>query len=134
MTPMQDYNKRHILNIPEMDTQHAYLYGLFDHIEDTIEVVDKKATGKLLNEIEGYLLFHFTSEEHLMRLYKVPGYSAHQTEHEQAGARLVMFMDDFSREQLNPAKMRIYLTGWLMEHSQISDEEYAKVIRNLRNG
>jgi len=33
----------------------------------------------LLAEIEGYLLFHFDSEEHLMRHYGYPRFAEHQS-------------------------------------------------------
>ncbi|MBD3419166.1 MAG: hypothetical protein GF398_03510 [Chitinivibrionales bacterium] len=124
---------RHILGIPEMDEQHAYLYSLFDKIEEAASATDAGAMKKLLDEIEGYLLFHITSEEHLIRHYSVPGFAAHQTDHEYAAARFVRFLEEFDREELNPARMRIFLTGWLMEHSSISDEHYARHIKDVRS-
>lgn len=123
---------RHILNVPEMDLQHQYLYSLFDRIEDNATVSNKEETARLLKEIEGYLLFHFNSEEHLIRLYGAPGFAAHQTEHEQAGGRLVGFLEDFESGSLNPARLRFVLSNWLAEHALLCDEQYAKVIRKIR--
>lgn len=123
---------RHTLGIAEMDSQHAYLYGLFDRIEDSPEVTDRPAMSALLAEIESYLLFHFTSEEHFIRMYKAPGFATHQTDHEAAGNKVVQFLDDFEQKRLNPQRLRIFLTGWLMEHSSTIDEEYAVVVRARR--
>ena len=127
-----DTQKRHILNLPEMDSQHGYLYSLFDRIESGREVTERERMATLLEEIERYVNFHFTSEEHLMRLYGVPGFAVHQSDHETAAAKLVQFMDDFEAGRLNPAALRIFLTGWLMEHSQTADEEYARWIAQRR--
>jgi len=124
--------KKHILGIPEMDAQHAYLYALFDKLERGTEVIDKEQTQKVLEEIEGYVLFHFSSEEHFIRFYKAPGFAEHQTDHERAAAKIIQFLDDFENGHLNPAKFRIFLTGWLMEHSKSIDEDYAQYIRKKR--
>jgi hemerythrin len=116
------------IGLPEIDAQHAYLFSLFDKIES----VDAGKMKELLREIEGYLLFHFSSEEYLMRHYKFPGFAVHSSDHEAAGTRLVRFLDDFDAARLNPAALRIFLTGWLSEHSKISDSQYAEWIKNCR--
>jgi hemerythrin len=130
MNPPPD---RHCLGLPEMDEQHNYLYSLFDRIEKSPQVADKTATKALLEEIERYVLFHFASEEQLMRLYGFPGFAVHQSDHETAGAKLVQFMDDFDAGRLNPGALRIFLTGWLMEHSKLSDSEYVAWVKKKRD-
>ena len=115
-----------------MDTQHSYLYSLFDRIEQSSTVTDPGATRALLDEIERSILFHFASEEHLIRSYGAPGFAVHQSDHERAGHKLVEFLDDFDAGRLNPARLRIFLTGWLMEHSSISDAAYAEFIKQFR--
>ena len=123
------YNEeRFILDLPEMETQHKYLYSLFDRLESGTTVQNQTGTKKLLEELERYILFHFSSEEFLMRTYQVPSFSVHQSDHEQAGSRFVQFLDDFDAGKLNPAALRIFLTGWLMEHSKSSDAAYVSHI------
>ncbi|MBD3345664.1 MAG: hypothetical protein GF401_11440 [Chitinivibrionales bacterium] len=129
---MENLPDRHILGIPEMDEQHRYLYSLFDRIETTGTVTDYERTKRLLEEIEAYLLFHFTSEEHFIRMYKIPGFTEHQADHEQAGERFVLFLEDFEKGKLNPLKLRNFLIWWLAEHSRISDEKYAEAVKKLR--
>ena len=109
-----------MLGLPEMDTQHEYLYSLFDKIEPVAAETDKMSMMNLLKEIERYLLYHFECEEKLMRMYGYSGFGVHQGDHEQAGNRFLTFLEDFEKEQLNPAALRIFLTGWLMEHSRQS--------------
>ncbi len=118
--------------LPEMDEQHQYLFALFDRIEQSSAVTDRSALAALLLEIEGYLLFHFDSEERLMRHYRFPTFSLHQSEHEVAAARFVRFLDDFEAGRLNPGALRIFLRGWLLEHGAVSDREYAAWIRGCR--
>ena len=116
-----------------MDEQHAYLFKLFEQIEETEMVVDSDAMKILLNEIDGYLLFHFTSEEYFIRFYQAPGYTMQKVDHEKAGERYVEYLEDFDAGKLNPLKLRWFLISWLDEHSRISDEEYAIFIRKKRN-
>jgi hemerythrin-like metal-binding protein len=124
----------HRLGIPEMDAQHDYLYGLFERLEDGPVVTDRHATAALLAELQGYLLFHFESEEHFVRLYQAPGFALHQGDHEQTGTRVVQFLDDFDEGKLNPGLLKRFLTGWLREHSRTIDEEYARFVRKVRGG
>jgi len=125
--------KRYELKFPEMDEQHHYLYSLFDMIEEGPKITNMAVMAALIKEIERYVIFHFTSEEHLMRAYEFPGYAMHQSDHEIASAKMVQFMDDFEADRLNPAAFRIFMTGWLMEHSALSDSEYVKWIQQERN-
>lgn len=129
---MKDQNGRYLLEFPEMDAQHKYLYGLFDLIEVSTEVTDVVFMKLILEEIERYLNFHFTSEENLIRTYEAPGFAVHQSDHEQMAAKFISFMNDFDAGQLNPAALKIFLTGWLMEHSELSDSQYVKHILDRR--
>lgn len=131
---MRDREKRHVLGVPEMDAQHEYLYSLFDRLEDGSAVTDPRATARLLAELQGYLLFHFESEEHFVRMYGAPGFAVHQGDHEQTGDRVVRFLDEFEEGSLNPGYLKRFLTGWLMEHSRTIDEEYARFVREARSG
>jgi len=118
-----------LLGLPEMDSQHDYLYTLFARLIETHTPASMKA---LLAEIEGMLDFHFTSEEHLIRHYKVPGFAEHQADHEQAATAFLAGLAAFERGELNPARLRATLTGWLSEHARSADQPYADRIRRQR--
>jgi hemerythrin-like metal-binding protein len=125
--------ERYTLDFPEMECQHEYLYSLFDKLEQFDNTTDKRIIRHHLDEMERYILFHFASEEQLMKLYKYPGFAVHQTEHEQFGNKLVQFLDDFDAGKLNIAALRIFATGWLMDHSKLGDSEYVVWIVKIRN-
>ena len=130
---MEQNPDRFMINLPEMDAQHEYLHSLFELLGSPAYTSDRNKLKQVLSEIELYLLFHFSCEEHLMRLYRFPGFAAHQSDHEQAGTKLIQFLDDFESEKLNPAALRIFLSGWLLEHSRISDTEYVAWVKNKRS-
>jgi len=126
---MQTEYERPILGIPEMDAQHDYLYTLFDRLTADIS---RDKMSELLDEIAGYLDFHITSEEHLIRHYKVPGFSVHQADHVSAAQTFLKYMEAFEQGTMNPARLQNAMTGWLGEHSLGSDMEYADFIRDIR--
>lgn len=130
---MKDLNERYILEFAEMDVQHDYLYRLFDSIEQSTEVTESLVMKKILKEIERYLNFHFTSEEHLMRIYEIPGFAEHQSDHENMASQFIRYLNDFDVGQLNPAAVKIFLTGWLMEHSESIDSQYVNYIKEIRS-
>ncbi len=123
---------RPLLGLPEMEQQHNYLYSLFDRIERSDRVTNSDKMAQLLAEIERYVLFHFESEEQLMRRYGFAGFAEHQSDHETAEAKLAQFMIDFECGCLSPAALRIFLTGWLMEHTSRSDTAYTTWVRSCR--
>ncbi|MFP4165472.1 MAG: bacteriohemerythrin [Chitinispirillaceae bacterium] len=120
------------LGLPEMDEQHYHLYRVFDLLPKENTVRDREKMDSILKEIERYLNFHLTSEEHLMRMYDFPGFAAHQSDHELAAFRLVSYMDDFEAGKLNPGSLRSFLFSWLYEHSMDSDTEYVKWVEKVR--
>lgn len=128
-SPLDPQPPRHLLGLPEMDSQHDYLYRLFEQLAGPHTPASMKA---LLAEIEGMLDFHFTSEEHLIRHYKVPGFAEHQADHEQAATAFLDGVAAFERGELNPVRLRATLTGWLSEHARSADQQYADRIHQTR--
>lgn len=128
---MNRENTRPRLGIPEMDAQHDYLYRIFDKLISGADLPREKMKS-LLDEIGGYLDFHITSEEHLIRHYRAPGFSVHQSDHEQVARMFVGYQDEFERGEMNPRTLHNALTGWLTEHSATIDMQYAEHIRGIR--
>jgi hemerythrin-like metal-binding protein len=129
---MPEKEQRYRLGLPEMDAQHDYCYVLFESIEPVFVSSDSEKQKRLIQEIEHYVMFHCECEEHLMRIYAMPGFAVHQSDHERMQQKLVQFLDDYEAGNLKPAALSIFLTGWLMEHSRISDSEYVRWIREKR--
>ena len=57
-----------------------------------------------------------------MRLYEYPGFVIRRimSMRQQTGR----FMENSGGGKQNPAQLRIFLTGWLMEHSKTADADY----------
>jgi hemerythrin len=130
---MQVSDSQYLIDFPEMDEQHRYLFFLFAKIENGTTVIDKVFMGKLLKEIEQYLLFHLTCEEQLMRLYGFQQFAVHQSDHEVFSKRFIHFLEQFDSDGMNPAALQIFLTGYFLEHITTSDISYVNWINEKRN-
>jgi len=129
---MYNSSERFILELPDMDEQHRYLYELFDMLGTSETVLNINATRILLAEIERFIMFHFFCEEKLMRIYNVSSFAVHQSDHEKIANKIIEFQDEFDAGKLNPYRMHIILGSWLMEHSRLVDSEYVPVIKQQR--
>jgi hemerythrin len=116
----------YILGLPEMDAQHSYLYELFGRLDLCAN------SARLLAEIDRYLEFHFSSEEHLMRSYGFPGYAGHKADHERVADVFVSYCDNVAAETMTTGAVKAHLHNWLTEHGRSADAEYAAWIRERR--
>lgn len=130
---MQISTSEYLLDFPEIDEQHRYLFHLFTKIENGTSVTDKIFMSKVLKEIEQYLLYHLTSEEQLMRLYGFPQFAIHQSDHESFSRKFIQFLEQFDSDEMNPAALQIFLNGYFLEHIKTSDISYVNWINKKRN-
>ena len=129
---MESTQQHYVLGLPDMDEQHNHLYQVFSLLEDAPRVIDTNRTRRILEEIERYILFHFASEELLMRRYGFPGFTEHEGDHGTIEGKLVEYLDSFEAGDLNPGRMRAFLSAWLDEHSRIADSVYAAWVIDKR--
>jgi hemerythrin-like metal-binding protein len=123
---MSEVHEPYILGLPEMDAQHSYLYGLFGQL-------DISANGPLLlKEIDRYLEFHFSSEEHIMRAYGFPGYTVHAADHELAASVFVGYCDNALAGTMTLLTVKKHMHNWLTEHGRSADAQYVKWIQDKR--
>ncbi len=92
-----------------------------------------EASKELLKEVTNYSLTHFATEEAYMKRFKYSGYKYHKKEHQDftmttiANHRKVIKGD----YQIINEKL-FYLTGWLLNHIQVTDRKYIDCFK--RNG
>ncbi len=92
-----------------------------------------EASKELLKEMTDYSLTHFATEEAYMIKFKYSGYKYHKKEHHDftmtASANLrKVIKGDY---QIINEKL-LYLTGWLLNHIQVTDRKYIDCFK--RNG
>lgn len=127
--------------IAEVDGQHQRLVQLINEIGSMCAVgADSAQIKPVLDELVRYAVYHFDTEEQMMRQYAVS--AAHQVSHLKAH-------DDFRKQvslavgiiQTAPqnsmnllAQLLEYLARWLLQHIMVVDHRMAKEVQALQAG
>ncbi len=127
--------------IVEVDEQHKHLVALINQIGDlSSSGADSSQIKPVIDELVRYTVYHFDTEEQMMRRYEVN--AEHQAKHFKTH-------DDFRKQvtlavgiiQTAPqnsisllAQLLNYLTRWLLQHIMVDDLRMAREIQALQAG
>lgn len=122
--------------IRQIDLQHQELIDMINELEAAfLDGHDDNALTRLLPRLTSYVVFHFGTEEGMIR--KFASATAHAAHHLGEHAK---FTDKIAamKEMPGPDKHQSlgdlveYLKSWLIEHIMKTDKELAKQIRAQR--
>ena len=95
-----DWHDEYSIGVDEIDAQHKRFLKL---IKGTYELKDKTSeheeVRKLLHELMRYALFHFNSEEFLMKTYLYPKYMEQKIQHDKIIKELGWVQSSTSKEK-----------------------------------
>lgn len=125
--------------IDEIDSQHRYLIGAIDEARETLlERRDLSRIGPLTKDLLAYAIFHFETEEDLMRQYgydREAGADAgqHHQEHRDFSARVIAVRDALAAGQTVAPEILIeFLENWLIGHIMQTDQKLGAFLREKR--
>ena len=127
MAFMQWDDDTYKLNIHIIDEQHQRLFELINEFNETIrEKKTKQATAKILKGLADYTVYHFHSEENLMKLKNYPNYEVHKSSHQAFVAKVKGFQERVDQEKLLiPIEIANFLKEWLSNHILATDKRLA---------
>lgn len=127
--------------VEEIDSQHRYLINAInDAREALIEHHDLTRIGPITKDLLAYAIFHFETEEDLMREYgydreAVPDAAAHHQEHRDFSARVIAIRDALNEGLPVAAEDLIdFLENWLIGHIMQTDQKFGAFARGKREG
>lgn len=126
-----EWDESFALGIDEIDAQHRRLVRLVNEYHQAVEQGQgAEAATETLNQLIEYVRYHFTSEEHFMLEHDYPDIEAHRRQHIELTESVIerKLRLDLGRA-VNPEALLTFLKKWLSTHLQITDQEYAKFIR-----
>lgn len=120
------WNNGYCVNIPQIDEQHKKLVSLINELHAAMQRNEEHSiTGKILNDLTGYIKEHFSMEEELMDKSGLPRLDAdrkqHYDKHKREHAAFAAKITDMNRQH-NKEKSYIsvdlltYLVEWLLNH------------------
>jgi hemerythrin len=125
------WNQNYSVGHPAIDEQHKQLFQMADDLHAAmLEGRGKEALAGLFSRLVTYTRYHFSTEEGIMRENGYPGYVLHHMEHE----KLTQQVLDLQRKVASgraAVTMEImqFLSDWLRNHIQISDQKVSAHIR-----
>jgi hemerythrin len=114
------------VGIHHIDSQHKTLFAsLNDFYNGITENKSKEAVEELLLKLKDYSVFHFSSEENLMKQYNFPGYKSHKLEHDNFVQKVNDYESRFlSGKLLLTIEITNFIKDWIQHHILSTDMQY----------
>jgi hemerythrin-like metal-binding protein len=111
----------------EIDRQHQKLGEILNELYQAFEQgLAESHVIKILNELEEYTKYHFSTEEELFEKYNYPYKEQHKAEHQKLVEQVRKFRLDYEQNKstLLSYEVLITLKQWLLDHVLGSDRKY----------
>jgi len=121
------WDAKYTLDIAEIDRQHQKLFALFNELYDAMQDGHgSEAVGKVLTGVVDYTVYHFETEEKLLRQHGYPDEAAHHAEHAKLAeqAKSLVIKHHAGEAKVTMATLK-FLCDWLNNHILGSDKKYA---------
>jgi hemerythrin len=127
------WKNEYSVGVPEMDNQHQKLVTLLNQLDESMgKGKGKEVIGKILAELVKYTQTHFSNEEFLLLSHNYPDLSSHKLEHVKLTQRVLAFKNDFDAGKATlTIPVMNFLENWLVNHIQVRDKLYGKMIANI---
>ena len=110
-----------------VDTQHEHLFRMVNELHATIlEEKGHDIIGPILEQLAGYVMEHYRSEEALMTQVRYPGFAEHKRKHEELTKEVKDLVKKYrSRQVTLTLTLSKFLANWLQHH--IKEEDMALI-------
>jgi hemerythrin-like metal-binding protein len=127
------WNESLSVGLKQFDKDHAHLFDILDRIY-TVSMGNNHATGlePIIDELIDYANYHFTSEEHLLKVSDYPELASQEIEHEHFIFRALEFKRDLINGNNPSATILIWFLGnWLLHHIMDVDKKYCQHLKSV---
>ncbi len=106
------------IGIDEIDGHHKYLVSVVNALDEASRRGEGKAVlGSILAQLADYIGFHFTREEHHMRVIGYPALEEHHEQHDALMQQLSVLVHDYETGKTTVTQdTLVFLKDWLMNH------------------
>jgi hemerythrin len=125
------WNDKFAINVEQVDEQHRTLFELTRALYDMVkaESAEKQALEGALDALVDYTVYHFKSEEALMREFDYPRYEHHKQEHDTLTAQALDFRTRLlGGKPVNTEEFLNFLFNWLTRHIMDQDKKIGSFI------
>lgn len=129
------WKESYSVGVTIIDEQHKKLFALLNELKDAQEKEkDYDTFYKIINELCDYSVYHFKTEEDLLKEINYPHLSEHVEEHEYF-RRQVKELQKMSKERklLLSIKLVIFLKEWILTHVLESDKDFGRFLETVKS-
>ncbi len=128
-----EWEKRYELGMPDMDRQHKFFFELIWRLLHELEA-DEQFENRydLVKELKAFAIFHFISEENMMRRAGYPDLGKHRAIH----AALIQDLSDkedlffITADQSDEQALISFLIHWFFDHTNEVDSLFVDFLRH----
>ncbi len=124
------WSNRYSVHIVEIDEQHKKLINLINEMYDAMQAgKGREIIDIVLDEFVDYTVFHFNTEERLLRQHGYPNYDDHKDMHDHIAKKareLKKTLD--KRNKPSSIDVMLLMTNWLNTHILEEDRKYVPYI------
>ncbi|MDR0374287.1 MAG: bacteriohemerythrin [Treponema sp.] len=130
-----EWQARFSVGIPLIDDQHKRLIEITNNLYDACRQSGAIYTGFVaaLHQTADYVVFHFGTEDKIMRRINYPDYAIHSKEHEMFVKEVLRQMHDYENEKTYaPHALARYLRDWILSHIALTDLKLGAYLLNMK--
>lgn len=130
--PLLTWKEDYSVNIKEIDDQHRKLVAMINELHDAMsERRAKEVLGEILKKLADYTVFHFSSEERLMRTNEYPEYEEHRGKHEKMTNKVLALQEELKQGKITLSmEVMDFLKNWLDKHILGTDKKYSAFLNS----
>ena len=125
-----EWKEDYCVGISSIDIQHKKLFIEINNFYDNL-VYKKNSEALLLilAELKKYAIYHFDTEEALMKQYGFPGMQRHIKEHEVFKKEIELFEKKIKDgSMVLSLQVTTFLENWIMNHILLTDMKYSEFL------
>ncbi len=126
-----EWNDSFNINVKRIDMQHQRFFKITNELKD---IADEDIPMNLLEHyiklLKDYTVYHFFTEERLMREADYPGIEDQQKEHKKFIDKISAFESNKEKDVKLSFEMISFLTNWFLEHIQKKDKKVGEYLNS----
>lgn len=128
-----------LTGIEDIDRQHQHLLRLLEELEKALaQQITPLEIGSIVKELLGYSIYHFNTEERLLKEYtrtseESAEADSHIAQHRRFSQHIISLQERLSkRAYVDAEEIRLFLNNWIREHLMDTDKTLARLVLRRR--
>lgn len=120
------WEDKYSVNVAVIDEQHQKLFEILNTLFDASAAgKTQEVIAAIIKDIGDYAVYHFSTEETLMKSYDFPGLVEHKREHDAFREKVTKFHDALAKKKATlTLEIETFLIDWLDHHVLDLDRKY----------